>query len=421
MKSYLYVSVLLIIGVISGCAKKEYNNTTYTGAVVEQNSLNPIPDLKVTITDGTNIYAESVTNSTGQFSMDLAHNGNLGFLYIFIDGNGVYPSKKIDFIYTEERKYDYGMIYLYNQTDASLFPKIENVSWDYPNGNTTMRFKDIVIKSDYTLSDAYVEISKNENFSQSEKYQLEKIESGSYSVNVFGLTVGEQYFFRVVASNIVGTGRSEEYSRKYGFPVPSIIELVNATVNSATIKMSVLEEPLSTLSAGLCWSSSHNPTVNNNTQPGGIVGTSEVAMQGLNFHTTTYYVRAYAQNANGIAYSEELILPANNPHSLPTFTYGGYTYTYKYLGYGSWYTAYNSCESFVYVFDDWILPDNYMIAALFNTYYAENGEAIPLPVWSRQRDENLENGGSETYMVTYNGNIIAPKNQLANYYAVRKY
>lgn len=422
MKRFLFVLIILAIGVISGCTKKEHNSTTYTGVVVEQNSLIPIAGLQVSITDGSNKYSETVTNNAGQFSMDMARNGNLGHLYIFIDGNGVYPSKNIDLIHTEESKYDYGMIYLYSQTDASLYPKIENVDWDYPNGTNTMQFKDIVINSDYSLTDAHVEISKNDGFAPSEKYQLEKQGNGTYSVSVNGLIVGERYYFRVVASNIVGTGRSEVYSREYGLPIPMIMELKNATINTATIKMCVTEEPLSTIRAGLCWSTSHNPTVNNNTQPGGISGTSEVTINGLDFRTTTYYVRAYAENSNGIpSYSEELPLPANNPYSLPTFTNGGYTYTYIYLGRGSWYTAYNECNSFVYVFDDWFLPSINVFPSLFNTYYAEHGESLPLPVWSMRRNDYDEEGESETFMVTTNGNILAPKNQQANYYAVRKF
>lgn len=421
MKRFLFVLIILAIGVIGGCTKKEHNSTTYTGVVVEQNSLNPVSGLQVSITDGTNKYSETVTSNTGQFSMEMARNGNLGHLYIFIDGNGVYPSKTIDLIYTDEEKYDYGMIYLYSQTDASLYPIIENVEWDFPNGTNTMRFKNIVINSDYSLTEAYVEISKNEGFVTSDKYQLEKQGDGRYSVSVNGIVVGERCFFRVVASNIVGTGRSDIYSLKYGLPIPMIMELKNATIYSATIKMCVTEEPLTTLRAGLCWSTSHNPTVNNHIVPGGVTGTSDVTINGLDFRTATYYVRAYAENNNGIAYSEELVLPVNNPYSLPIFTNGGYTYTYLYLGYGSWYTAYNDCASLVCVFDDWFLPSINVFPSLFNTYYAEHGESLPLPVWSMRRYDYDEEGESETFMVTTNGNILAPKNQQANYYAVRKF
>ena len=421
MKRSLFVLVISAICIISGCTKKEHDYTTYTGVVVEKNSLNPVCGLLVSITDGTNIYSEAVTNNMGQFSMDMAPNSRSGHLYIFFDGNGIYPSKKIDLIYTDEEKYDYGMIYLYSQTDASLYPKIENVEWDYLNGTNIMRFKNIVINSECSITDAYVEISQNEVFAHCEKYQLEKQDDGKYSVSVNGLIVGERYYFRVVATNIVGTGRSEIFSREYGLPIPMIMELKNATINSATIKMCIAEEPLSTLRAGLCWSTSNNPTINNHTELGVVTGTSDVAINGLDFRTTTYYVRAFAENNNGVAYSEELVLPVNNPYSLPTFTNGGYTYTYVYLGRGSWYTAYNECKSFVYVFDDWFLPSINIFPSLFNTYCAEHGEILPLPVWSMRRYDYDEEGESETFMVTTNGEILAPKNQLANYYAVRKF
>lgn len=413
--------LLLLPLILLGCTEKINNSTTYTGVVVEQNSLNPIPGLPVSITDGTKKYVETVTDHAGQFSIDMAHNGNWGNLYIFIDGNGEYPSKKVDLIHTDEDRYDYGMIYLYNQTDASLYPKIENVAWDFPDGVHSIRFKDIVITSDYSLTEAFVEIAQNNSFAQSEKYQLEKQVNGKYSIVVNQLTVGEQYYFRVVASNNAGTGRSEVYSQVFGLPIPSIIALNHATVNSATIQMNVSEDPLTTLSAGLCWSSSSNPTVNDNTASGGIAGTSNVTITGLNFKTTTYYVRAYARNANGIAYSEELVLPANNPYNLPTFTSEGYTYTYKYLGYGSWYDAYDACTSLVDVFDDWTLPPFYILPDFFNTYYAENGETLPLPVWSMRRYDYLEEGESETFMLTSNGEILVSKTLLANYYAVRKF
>ena len=421
MKKLLYVFIILGIVINCGCNKKSQNYTTYMGVVVEQNSLNPISNLPVTITDGINIYSEAVTNSAGQFSIDMAHNSSLGYVYIFIDGNEKYPSKNVDLVQTDGRKYDYGFIYLYNQTDASLYPKIKNVTWDYLDGANSIRFKDILINSDYSLIDAYVEISQNENFAQSQKYQLEELEDGRYSVIVDNLTIGERYFFQVVAFNTIGTGRSEVYSRIYGIPNTSIIELVNATVNSATIKINVSEEPLSTLQAGVCWSTSHNPTMNNYTQNGGTAGTSEVTIYGLDFRMSTYYVRAYAQNANGIAYSEELVLPVNNPYSLPTFTSEEYTYTYLYLGYGSWYTAHDACESLVYVFDDWTLPSRDIMSDFLYTYYEKNGEMLLLPVWSRHSDEWWENGEEETFMLTYNGYIWAPKNQNANYYAVRKF
>lgn len=415
-KLYLFFFLLALLG----CAEKDRHYTTYTGAIVEQNSLNPINGLTITITDGNNKYSESTTNHTGHFSIDLAHNSSLGKLYLHIDGNGVYPSKNIELAMTVEGKYDYGLIYLYNQLDTTLYPKIENVRLTYMGNENVMIIEDVLIESECLLAEAFVEISTNEDFHQNDRYELEKKDDGTYSAAVFGLVIGERYWFRVVASNIVGTGRSETISRTIGMPIPSLLGLQNATINSATVRMNVSEEPLTTLRAGVCWSTTRNPTISDNIISGETSGTSDITIGGLDFRLSTCYVRAFAENANGVAYSEEMILPINNPYNLPTFTSMGNTYTYKYMGWGSWYTAYEECRSLVLVFDDWTLPSISILPDFFNAYCSLNNNIMPLPVWSMRKYEEYEDGESETFMLTYNGNIMAPKNQMANYYAVRK-
>lgn len=62
------------------------------------------------------------------------------------------------------------------------------------------------------------------------------------------------------------------------------------------------------MSRGVCWSTSHNPTiVDQHTSDGSEVGMFKSVISGL-IAGTTYYVRAYATNANGTAYGEERIL-----------------------------------------------------------------------------------------------------------------
>lgn len=420
MKRHLIYFVVLTL-IMSGCKENAPSFTTYTGVIVEKNSMNPIPGLAIKITDGHNVYSESVTDGMGQFSIDFAHNTSLGMLYIDINGGETYPSKRIDLIFTSESKYDYGMIYLYDQTDESLMPKIDHVTWDFPNDNKSMHFKNVSIVSSYTLEETYVEIAKSSNLSGSKKYPLEKQADGRYAGTVTGLDVGEKYYFQVVATNTIGTGKSELFNRTFGMAFPEIVELTSATVNSAVISIRILEEPLTTLSAGICWSTSGLPTVNDNSTPSSSMVASSVKMSGIDFSEHSYYVRAYAKNANGVSYSEVLELPVNNPYSLPTFKSGGKTYTYVYLGKGSWYTAYNACESFELVFNDWKLPNIGIMPDFFNTYYAENGETLLMPVWSMRNDEYWESGESETFMLTTNGEIIASKNTQGHYYAVRKF
>ena len=421
MKWILISLISLVFVGLYGCKENAPSFTTYTGVVVEQNSMNPLPGLQVRVTDGSNVYSEAITNNAGQFSLDMAHNNSLGNLYLFIDGGCKLPSQKVDLIYTEESKYDYGLIYLYSQTDGSLFPVVESVAWDYPSDGRSICFKDVVVVSAYELEEVYLKVSNSNDFNTAQKYELEKQTNGKYSGLVGNLTVGEKYYFQIFAKNTIGTGKSEIYGRTFGMANPTIVGLKSATVSSAVISIKVTEEPLITMSSGICWSTSHNPTTGDHSSASSSKVEGDVPMDGLDFSKKSYYVRAYATNANGTAYSEELELPANNPYNLPTFKSGGYTYTYKYMGKASWYDAYSNCKSLVFVFDDWNLPNFRILPDFFNTYYAENGEILPLPMWSMRNYEDWEYGESETVLLTTNGEVMWSKSESHHYYAVRKY
>jgi len=74
---------------------------------------------------------------------------------------------------------------------------------------------------------------------------------------------------------------------------------------------------------GVCWNISPNPTLANNfTVDGTSLGSYGSTMQPLS-PSTTYYVRAYATNANGTSYGNEVSFvtaPASNNGSLPTIS-----------------------------------------------------------------------------------------------------
>ena len=407
--------------VLSGCKENTPSFTIYTGVIVEQDSMRPLEGLRVCITDGTNIYSETSTNNIGQFSMDMAHNSSLTRLYLFIDGGNIFPSQQIDLIYTEDSKYDYGLIYLYSQTDESLFPVIQNVLWDYPDDNQSIRFMNVKIISSYSLKDTYVMVSQSNDFSTAKKYQLEQQINGLYSGVVSNLSIGEKYYFQIFAQNTIGTGKSKIYERTFRMANPSIVCLKNATVTSATISIKITDEPRTTLSTGICWSIYHNPTTDDFLATGSSKMEDDIVMDDLDFSKKSYYVRAFARNINGTAYSEELELPINNPLNLPTFQSGGYTYTYQYMGNASWYTAYNTCESLVLVFDDWKLPNQRILPDFFNTYYTDNDEILYLPMWSMRNNEDWEVGESETFLLTTNGLVMWSKSESHHYYAVRKF
>ena len=86
-------------------------------------------------------------------------------------------------------------------------------------------------------------------------------------------------------------------------PTVTTNSVSSVSSNSATVSCQVTNEgDAHVTSRGVCWSTSQNPTINNNhTTNGSGTGTFNGSLTGLN-PNTTYYVRAYATNSVGTAY-----------------------------------------------------------------------------------------------------------------------
>jgi hypothetical protein len=118
---------------------------------------------------------------------------------------------------------------------------------------------------------------------------------------------------------------------------------------------------------GVCWSKSQNPTISDSTTKDGTgAGVFSSNIKGLQKYTT-YYVRAYATNANGTGYGSilsfttsgeigYLLQPgesgydANLQHGLLMARLGGYSGL-------NWSNANNACNDLILDgYDDWYLP-----------------------------------------------------------------
>ena len=143
---------------------------------------------------------------------------------------------------------------------------------------------------------------------------------GSFTSNITGLTPGTRYFFRAYATNAAGTayGILMDFTTPTATPTVTTTAVSNITGTSATIGGNITDNGGSVVTAsGVCWSTSQNPTISgNHTIDGSILGSFTSNLTGLTTGTT-YYVRAYATNAVGTAYGNQISFIPLPPGGLP--------------------------------------------------------------------------------------------------------
>jgi len=145
---------------------------------------------------------------------------------------------------------------------------------------------------------------------------------GGYSSNLTGLNVNTTYYIRAYATNDAGTSFGEELSFTTDDGLPTGVsteEITDILATSAVGGGSISDDGgFSITSRGVCWSTSFNPTINDNKTNDGTgtgIFTSNLTELAVN---TTYYVRAYATNTNGTVYGSEFNFTTDD--GLPTVT-----------------------------------------------------------------------------------------------------
>lgn len=182
--------------------------------------------------------------------------------------------------------------------------------------------------------------------------------TGTFTCSLTGLDENTTYYVRSYATNSVGTAYGIQKSFKTnGGPTVTTGNVTSITSHSAICSGNVTADGGSSVtSRGICWSTAPNPTINSNTATSGSgLGSFSCEMTNLT-NNTTYYVRAYARNSNGVSYGEQRSFTTE---LLPTFQYGGYTY-YVAPDPGNimlWNDANSYCDNLtIYGLSGWRLP-----------------------------------------------------------------
>lgn len=154
--------------------------------------------------------------------------------------------------------------------------------------------------------------------------KIDNTYSASFSSSLTGLVNNTTYYVRAYAINEEGTSYGDEVSfstLKYNLPSVMTTAVTNIINSNATSGGNVTSDGGSPVTArGVCWNTSPNPTViNNHTVDGNGLGSFTSNITGLS-NSTTYYIRAYAYNSEGISYGNEIIFIAGQGYTSPTVT-----------------------------------------------------------------------------------------------------
>ena len=138
--------------------------------------------------------------------------------------------------------------------------------------------------------------------------------TGSFISSLTGLTSYNTYYVRSYGTSCEGTGYGEQRSfTATDYPTVTTSYITNIDLTTATGGGNVIGAGDSSVTArGICWSISNQPSLGDTcTNDGAGTGSFVSSLTGLSEYTT-YYVRAYATNAKGTAYGQEVSFYAKN-------------------------------------------------------------------------------------------------------------
>ena len=159
--------------------------------------------------------------------------------------------------------------------------------------------------------------------------------SGTFQRELKNLLPGTTYYLRAYATNAAGTAYGDEYSITTISPkVPEITTIpVSGNIYAEALSGGNITDGggYAITAKGLCWSTSPNPTISNYITTE-LSGTNYFTSTAINLKCdSTYYLRAYATNAMGTTYGEEIEFTSTR-----LFDYDGNSYKWVQIGKQIW-------------------------------------------------------------------------------------
>lgn len=167
--------------------------------------------------------------------------------------------------------------------------------------------------------------SMSQNPTLENEHTIDSLGTGVFSSYMTELSPNTQYYVRAYATNSKGTSYGNEMVFMTlidtDLPLVTTSAVKEITQTSAIVEAEVVLDGGAEVTArGICWSTSQNPTIDNeHSSEGTGLGAYQSQLTELT-PNTTYYVRAYAANDKGTSYGEEMSFTTLANTELPSVT-----------------------------------------------------------------------------------------------------
>ncbi len=162
--------------------------------------------------------------------------------------------------------------------------------------------------------------------------------TGTFTSNITGLSPNTTYYVRAYATNAAGTayGSEQSFTTQNGVIMLTTTAITGITATAAISGGNITSDGGFPVTArGVCWSTSQSPTIaGSHISNGSGTGAFTSNINGLSSNTT-YYVRAYATNAAGTTYGNQLSFTSNGTGS-PVTDVDGNNYATIWIGGQNW-------------------------------------------------------------------------------------
>ena len=286
------------------CKKDDMDETVkYHGQVVYINTTKPFPDLTVKVTDGKNTHCQTQTDAGGMFSL-VVRVSEIDGSYYLLTGDSTCLPKKVALGGYGQSEVDLGVI----EVEGPTLPTVVTSKVTDISGTRAVAGGEVTSNGRLTLSARGICYGAEPYPSVDGLHTIEGTGVGGFSSKLENLKEKTNYYVRAYATNSLGTAYGEQviFTTTEGYPVVQTNPVDNITFNSALLSGKILDNGGSAIrDYGVCWSINKTPTINDLYHS--CKGQADFAYLATDLErNTTYYVRAYAENAVGLSYGDEV-------------------------------------------------------------------------------------------------------------------